>query len=268
MAAAPGADARPREVGGWLVITRQAAPGAAATVAQRLPDGVAERARRIADALTLTAALQQERHAVLRSYLVPFLLIDAVLLGAALVLAPWLARGVVRPLEATALAANRVAAGDLAARVEVAGPGEVGALVRAFNGMVGRLDEQRRELARLEKLAAWRGMARTLAHEIKNPLTPILLAVQEASRSYRGDDPAHAAVLRRVRDDRARGGRRLRRLVASFSEFARLPGPSRATTICARSSRTWSGSTASGSRSDCPPVRCPGASTRRRCAAP
>ena len=76
----------------------------------------------------------------------------------------------------------------------------------SFDTMVGRLAEQRRDLARLERAAAWRGMARTLAHEVKNPLTPILLAVQQARDNYQGDDAEVPRPAGRVRRDRRRGG--------------------------------------------------------------
>mgnify|MGYP003374323217 CR=1 FL=1 len=223
--AARRADFRPQPVDDWLVMRRANADGDDLCLVQPLPAGLADRAGRLADALATAAALRLDRSAILRGYVTPFLLIYAALLLAALGLAALLARGVVGPLHATARAADRLAAGDLDARVEADGPGEVGALVRAFNGMAERLGAQRRELARLEKLAAWRGMSRILAHEIKNPLTPILLAVQEARGSYRGPDATHAAVLADCETIVREEVEGLRRLVASFADFARLPAP-------------------------------------------
>ncbi|MBK6898635.1 MAG: HAMP domain-containing protein [bacterium] len=223
--AARRADPRPQPVDDWLVMRRANADGDDLTLVQPLPAGLADRAGRLADALATAAALRLDRGAILRGYVAPFLLIYAALLLAALGLAALLARGVVGPLHATARAADRLAAGDLDARVGADGPGEVGALVRAFDGMAERLGAQRRELARLEKLAAWRGMSRILAHEIKNPLTPILLAVQEARGSYRGGDAAHAAVLADCETIVREEVEGLRRLVASFADFARLPAP-------------------------------------------
>jgi len=149
----------------------------------------------------------------------------AVLAAVALGLAALLARGVVRPVESVSLAAARVAQGDLTVRVDERGPGEAADLARAFNAMVADLERQRRELARLEKLAAWRTMARMLAHEVKNPLTPILLSVQEARRSYRGQDENHRAVLTDCETIVGEEVHRLRELVRSFSDFARLPAP-------------------------------------------
>jgi nitrogen fixation/metabolism regulation signal transduction histidine kinase len=118
-----------------------------------------------------------------------------------------------------------VARGDLAFRVGARGPGEVGELVDSFDAMIGRLEEQRRDVARLERAAAWRGMARTLAHEVKNPLTPIVLAVQQVQDRYDGDDPRYRALLDECTEIVTEEVESLRRLVREFGEFARLPRP-------------------------------------------
>ena len=144
-----------------------------------------------------------DRRAILRSYALPFLIVYAALALLAMGLATLLARGVVRPVTAVSQAARPRGRRrpDTCAWTSTR-PGEVGDLRAAFNEMVGDLDAQRRELARLEKLAAWRTMARMLAHEIKNPLTPILLAVQEPRRQLPGRRRAAPGHARRVRDHR------------------------------------------------------------------
>jgi nitrogen fixation/metabolism regulation signal transduction histidine kinase len=159
------------------------------------------------------------------SFVGPFLLVYGVLLLVALAAGILWSRQMTRPLEVLVGATRRVAAGDLEFRVERQGPGEVGELVESFDTMVGRLAEQRRDLARLERAAAWRGMARTLAHEVKNPLTPILLAVNQARDSYRGDDAQYRALLEEVAEIVGEEVESLRRLVRDFGDFARLPRP-------------------------------------------
>ncbi len=139
-----------------------------------------------------------------------------------------LASRVTRPLEALRDAAARVAAGDLDARVDVSATGEVGDLVRGFNEMTGDLARSRARLAQAERIAAWREVARRLAHEIKNPLTPIAMSVEtlrEAREKGRADfaeifDEGTRAIGEEVR--------RLKRIVDEFSRFARLPAPQRA----------------------------------------
>jgi two-component system nitrogen regulation sensor histidine kinase NtrY len=73
----------------------------------------------------------------------------------------------------------RVAGGDLRARVPDLGQDELGQLGAAFNGMLDELDSAQRKLSYLQRVGAWQEMARRIAHEIKNPLTPIQLAVQQ-----------------------------------------------------------------------------------------
>jgi nitrogen fixation/metabolism regulation signal transduction histidine kinase len=169
--------------------------------------------------------MRSERGRVMRSFVAPFLLIYGLLIVVALAAGLLWSRRIVRPLDALVRSTRRVAAGDLEFRVETEGPGEVGELVHSFDTMVARLADQRRDLARLERAAAWRGMARTLAHEVKNPLTPILLAVQQVRDHYRGDDPAYRALLEECTEIVAEEVDSLRRLVAGFGEFARLPKP-------------------------------------------
>ena len=214
---------RPVRRGDWLVVSL---PGEhPLTVLQRLPADLVDQARRLAGAASLMGGLRLSRDRVLRSYVLPFVAVYALLLAVAVLLAGGLARGVARPLEELAAAAGRVAAGDLTVRVPVRGDREVRRLIAAFNNMVAEMDRGRREVARLEKVAAWRGMARVLAHEIKNPLTPILLAVQETRRACAGGDPRTAEALRTCEEIVAEEVATLRELVGQFSAFARLPEP-------------------------------------------
>ncbi len=210
---------------GFLAVRLTDRADAPVIVAQRVPQQDAERAQQISDALSLLAAYRFERESILRSYVMPFLLVYAALIVVALFVAAFVSNRLARPLEQVARAATDVAEGDLTVRVADAPRGEVGDLVRSFNDMVLRLQQQRSELARLEKLSAWRDMARVLAHEIKNPLTPILLAVQQTRSSYDGADEAHAEILSDCETIVTEEVEGLRGLVRSFSDFARPPQP-------------------------------------------
>ncbi len=226
----PGADpgtvlAGPERVGGHLAAAILGPDGQVRVLAQALPAELAGHAQALTEGIALLSLLERDRGRVLRSYVGPFLLIYGLLLGVAGLVGALLARRLARPLEALAAGTRQVAAGDLETRVAVRAHGEVGDLVAAFNAMVERLAAQRRELARLAKVAAWRDMARTLAHEIKNPLTPILLAVQSAREGYRGDDAGHRRLLEECEEIVREEVEGLRNLVREFSEFARLPQP-------------------------------------------
>jgi two-component system, NtrC family, nitrogen regulation sensor histidine kinase NtrY len=120
-------------------------------------------------------------------------------------------------------AARRVGEGDLAVRVSPRGKDELDELGRAFDVMVAELAEARPRLEYLQKVSAWQEVARRLAHEIKNPLTPIQLAVQELGSKYRGGDPAYEKLLATAQEILGEEIGTIRRLVDDFSAFAKLP---------------------------------------------
>jgi nitrogen fixation/metabolism regulation signal transduction histidine kinase len=120
-------------------------------------------------------------------------------------------------------AARRVGAGDLQVRVAPKGKDELADLGRAFDGMVAELAQARSRLEYLQKVSAWQEVARRLAHEIKNPLTPIQLAMQELASKYRGDDASYRQLLDTASEIMREEITGLRRLVDDFSAFAKLP---------------------------------------------
>jgi signal transduction histidine kinase len=120
-------------------------------------------------------------------------------------------------------AARRVGDGDLGVRVFPRGKDELDDLGRDFNRMVALLGNTRSRLEYLQKVSAWQEVARRLAHEIKNPLTPIQLAVQELGSKYRGDDAGYARLLQTAQEILREEIDSIRRLVDDFSAFAKLP---------------------------------------------
>jgi two-component system nitrogen regulation sensor histidine kinase NtrY len=117
----------------------------------------------------------------------------------------------------------QVAAGRFDTRVVVSGHDEVTELMTGFNQMTAQLQEGRARIEYLTQISAWQGIARRMAHEIKNPLTPILLSVQQAESAYRGDDAQHRRTLGTMRTIVEQEVHTLRRLVDAFSQFAQLP---------------------------------------------
>lgn len=214
-----------QRLGETLVIRIQGPDGATATVMQRLPVGMVQRAGDLTAGVSLLRAVRADEGRVVLSFVGPFLVVYGLLILVALVAGVLWSRQMVRPLEMLVDATRRVARGDLEFRMQKQGPGEVGELVHSFDTMVSRLAEQRRDLARLERAAAWRGMARTLAHEVKNPLTPILLAVNQARDEYAGEDEAYRTLLNEVAEIVSEEVESLRNLVREFGDFARLPKP-------------------------------------------
>jgi nitrogen fixation/metabolism regulation signal transduction histidine kinase len=102
---------------------------------------------------------------------------------------------------------------------------ELGELASAFNAMTRELAESKERLVQAERVAAWQDIARAIAHEIKNPLTPIQMSIETLRKSFAAKHRSFEEIFeestRTVLEETAR----LKRIVSEFSEFARLPRP-------------------------------------------
>ena len=187
------------------------------------------RARLLDDQQVIAEALREQRflgrvHRTLpSSYWTAFALLFGGVVAAVTLIAIWVARSTSRRIERLADATARVAEGDLDARVDVPGHDELADLGQAFNRMVADLRRSRAEIEYLQKIGAWQEVARRLAHEIKNPLTPIQLAVQQLASKYTGDDARYRKMLAAASEIVTEEVAGLRRLVDAFSGFAKLP---------------------------------------------
>lgn len=152
-----------------------------------------------------------------------FLFIYTWILVAAVVLGLFLSRSVTKRLARLVLATEGVARGDWNVRVKVGSADEIGSLAFSFNLMMDEIQRGRDQISYLEKISSWQEIARRLAHEIKNPLTPIQLSVQELHRSYNGSDPIFLSKLNTSAEIVEEEVGTLRRLVETFSEFAKMP---------------------------------------------
>jgi nitrogen fixation/metabolism regulation signal transduction histidine kinase len=169
------------------------------------------------------AQLERKRTKVNSGYFEAFALLLGITVIATVVLGFSLARGFTRRIGRLASAIDEVAAGNLEVRVPVTGSDELTELARGFNRMLGDMQQSRARIEYLRRIGAWQEMAQRLAHEIKNPLTPIQLAVQECHRKYAGRDPRFRALLDTTLEIVEEEVGTLRRLVGTFSSFARLP---------------------------------------------
>lgn len=87
-----------------------------------------------------------------------------------------------KPLELIQIGLNKISRGERKTKIPVTSQDEVGSLAEAYNQMVNKLDEAQKELIKAEREAAWKEMAQQVAHEIKNPLTPMKLNLQHLQR--------------------------------------------------------------------------------------
>jgi signal transduction histidine kinase len=131
-----------------------------------------------------------------------------------------IARRTTRPILALQAHTRRVAAGDLQARIDVRTRDELGELARDFNHMTEELERSREQLVRAEKEAAWREMARQVAHEIKNPLTPIKLSADLLRRARDEGSPQFDAIFDRTLDLIGRQVENMRQIAGDFYAFA------------------------------------------------
>jgi nitrogen fixation/metabolism regulation signal transduction histidine kinase len=175
------------------------------------------------DVVTKYHALEQSRGELYRGYMYAFGALLGTTMFLTVVLGTLLARGVTKRINRLAAAIDLVAEGDMSVRVPVTGNDELGDLAHAFNDMITEMAQSRARIEFLQRIGAWQEMAQRLAHEIKNPLTPIQLAVQECHRKYGGSDPKFRALLDTTLEIVEEEVGTLRRLVGDFSNFARLP---------------------------------------------
>ena len=102
------------------------------------------------------------------------------------------------------------------------GKDEIGTLVSAYNKMVDELDESTRQLARTERETAWKEMARQIAHEIKNPLTPMQLSIQMLQKLKKANDPRWEAKFDEVSRSLLDQIEILSRTASDFSTLSKL----------------------------------------------
>jgi len=133
---------------------------------------------------------------------------------------------VTRPVERLADAVREVSAGRWDVRVnDIGASGEIGALANAFDGMTGQLTDQRERLVQAERVAAWRELARRLAHELKNPLFPLRITADNLRRSRSLPPQEFQEVFDEGLAAFSSGLANLNAVVAQFSDFAKMPTP-------------------------------------------
>ncbi len=134
-----------------------------------------------------------------------------------------IAREITDPISKLVLGTLELSGGNLDYRVDINTKDEVGILAGSFNQMTERLRQNSEELKRAEKAAAWKEVAQKLAHEIKNPLTPIQLSAERLKRRYYSNPNGYEQVLNDCTNTIVEEVDRLRRLLDEFSQFARMP---------------------------------------------
>ncbi|HEX5229455.1 MAG TPA: ATP-binding protein [Bryobacteraceae bacterium] len=143
----------------------------------------------------------------------------------ALVLSFWTASRVTRPLRNLAASVREVALGKWDTRAKVSSSDEVGQLARDFNGMTEQLVAQRDRMIQAERVAAWRELARRLAHELKNPLFPLQITIENLQRARASSPEQFDEVFRESTSTLLAELGHLKTIIGRFSDFAKMPAP-------------------------------------------
>jgi two-component system nitrogen regulation sensor histidine kinase NtrY len=142
-----------------------------------------------------------------------------------LLLSWWISRRITRPVEELANGAREVAAGHWDTQIHVQGHDEIGELAGAFNGMTRTLAAQKEKLVQTERVAAWRELARRLAHELRNPLFPLQITVENLQRARQLGPDQFQEVFSEATATLKAELSNLNSIVGRFSDFAKMPSP-------------------------------------------
>ena len=199
------------------------AGGASLEVTFAIPDHLQEDYQELATALDVARKVAQARTGLPSGYRTAFLALVGTAALAVVLLGVFAANRVTRRIAALVAVARKVSEGSGDARARLRGRDEMAELGVAFDTMLDDLGRQRGEIEYLQRIGAWQDVARRLAHEIKNPLTPIQLAVQQCVSTYQGDDARFKRLLAdtgEIVEEEISG---LRRLVDTFRTLGQLP---------------------------------------------
>jgi two-component system, NtrC family, nitrogen regulation sensor histidine kinase NtrY len=203
------------------------APPEFAVLSLRMPEGLDRaaadlgKAKRTADLLAPFSAKWTGLLALLYAFLVLPLLLLSTILGMSA------ADLVAEPLSSLEEATRRVGAGDFGVRLIVKPGDETGRLVASFNRMLDEIERSRSDELRKGKIDAWKDIAQRLAHELKNPLTPIRLASERVLKRWQADPGQAAPIIEGSMLAIVKEVEGMDALLSDFRAFASLPEPQR-----------------------------------------
>ncbi len=139
------------------------------------------------------------------------------------VIAYFLSEQIIAPLRELQEKLKRLKVGHKYEKIDYKGKDEIGQLVEEYNNMVDKLEESVQLLAKSERESAWRDMAKQVAHEIKNPLTPMKLSIQLLQKAWENNDEDFGERLNEVTRTLIEQIENLRNIAEEFSNFAKMP---------------------------------------------
>ena len=190
-----------------------------------LPENLDSTARQLTDAreVFLTYQKNQQDFTLLLYIFYSFFTIPLILIS--ILISFLLSDEVIRPIVSLEAATRRVSEGDYSYRILTRSGDELSNLTRSFNNMMGELENSRKKILQTEKITAWQEIARQLAHELRNPLTPIKLSSERILRKFRKDPDNIGLILESAIEGIIQEVSGLDNLLKEFRDFSRLPAP-------------------------------------------
>jgi two-component system nitrogen regulation sensor histidine kinase NtrY len=185
---------------------------------------LAQKLDNIFSVLQFYRTFESERKDTIQSFVYTFVLTYSVFLVLSIGLGIFFSNIMTNPIHTLALGTHEISSGNLDYHIDMKPrKDEIGKLMTSFNQMVTSIKQERERVIYLEKMAAWREIAQRMAHEIKNPLTPIQLTVQQIKDAYHGDDENYKKLLNECSGIIEEEIQSLKNLTREFSDFARMP---------------------------------------------
>lgn len=183
-----------------------------------------KRADHALDVYQMYQTLDLTRHELPKNFLYAFVALGLIILTMVVILGIWISARITSPITSLVKGTAEIGRGNLDYQIpHKEGNDEIGQLIDAFNQMANQLKENQDRMIYLEKMTAWKQMARKLAHEIKNPLSPIQLTLQQIVDKYQDDNIEYQKLLNECYAIINEEIGSLRKLVQEFSEFGRMP---------------------------------------------
>lgn len=198
-----------------------------------LPENFELVARNLSEAVTIFAQLEGLRPNLLITVAALYVVFASPMFLLAILAGFFLSDRIMRPIESLEAATRTVAEGDYSVRILVRAHDDLGLLVHSFNRMVTELDRSRRRVVQAEKVQVWQEIAQRLAHEVKNPLTPIRLAAERLRRRYTAGAEDFGEILERTVSTIVREVDLLSGMLTEFQSFTRMPEPQIANVLLA-----------------------------------
>ncbi len=191
-------------------------------LAKILPEKFTEKANMIASSLQAYKQMELYKKPLVKGITTAIVIVVALFIVLiAIVVSYFISKGITEPIKVLLDGTKNIASGNLDFEIKYNAKDEIKILINAFNQMTKEIRTGKQALFHAQRMAAWRDIARRIAHEIKNPLTPIRLSAERLKKKY--GDKDFESVLNKSVDTIVKEVDNLKNLVGEFSEFARMP---------------------------------------------